>query len=288
MAKDKLKKPKNRKKRLLIVFLSVFFFIACVLAFLQAGVFYTEKRWAHFSPDYPKEDLMPLLEKSERTEEEYETLYRQTGLTKLGIDDLLEEGKEELILEIQDFLFKEHEIFANHFNPFTYQEELKDELAPFGAVREGDIIVTGTTRVSWLRYGHAALVVDGKKRLIVESVGPGAKSELNPVECLSIMANFLVLRPKVSTELKQEIATYAKENLVGLSYRFTIGLFSKKYPKGEIEKTQCAHLVWYAYKKFGIDLDFNGGWLVKPQDMAKSPQVELVQAFGFDLDELWS
>ena len=288
MKKTSAKKPKNHKKRLLVVLLSVFFFIACALGFLQAGVIYTRENWSHFSPNYEKIDILPLLQKSERSEEDYETLYRQTGLTRLGIDDLLEEKNEKLILEIQDFLFKDHEIYINHFNPFTYQEELKDELAPFGAVREGDIIVTGTTRVSWLRYGHAALVVDGKNRLIVESVGPGAKSELNPVECLSIMANFLVLRPKVSTELKMQVARYAKENLIGLSYRFTIGLFSKKMPKKEIETTQCAHLVWYAYKKFGIDLDSNGGWLVKPQDMAKSPEVELVQAFGFDLDKLWS
>ena len=288
MVKNGEKKPKNRKKRLLIVCVSVFFFVACVLAFLQGGVLYTQKKWSHFSPDYEKVDILPLLEKSERSDLDYEILYRQTGLTRLGIDDLLEEKNEKLVLEIQDFLFQEHEIYVNHFNPFTYQEELKDKFAPFGAVREGDIIVTGTTRVSWLRYGHAALVVDGKNRLIVESVGPGAKSELNPVEVLSIMANFLVLRPKVPTEVKKQVATYAKENLVGLSYRFTIGLFSKKFSKKEIEATQCAHLVWYAYKKFGIDLDSNGGWLVKPQDMAKSPDVELVQAFGFDLDKLWS
>ena len=170
--------------------ISFFFFITCVLGFLQAGVFHTQRKWSHFSPDYEKVNILPLIEKEERTLEDYEILYRQTGLTKLGIDDLIAEDNKGLILEIQEFLFQDHEIYVNHFNPFTYQEELKDELAPFGAVREGDIIVTGTTRVSWLRYGHAALVVDGKNRLIVESVGPGSKSELNPVECLSIMANF--------------------------------------------------------------------------------------------------
>lgn len=288
MAKDRQEKRINRKKRVIIVGIAILFFIVCVLGFLQAGVFHTNKNWSHFSPDYEKIDILPLLEKEERSAADYETLYRQTGLTKLGIDDLIIQDSKALILEIQDFLFQKHEIYVNHFNPFTYQEELKNELAPFGSVREGDIIVTGTTRVSWLRYGHAALVVDGEKRLIVESVGPSSKSELNPVECLSIMANFLVLRPKVSTEIKQQVAAYAKGNLVGLSYRFTIGLFSKKFPKKQIEKTQCAHLVWYAYKQFGVDLDSNGGWLVKPQDIAKSPEVELVQAFGFDLVELWS
>ena len=45
--------------------------------------------------------------------------------------------------------------------------------------------------------------------------------------------------------------------------------------------------VWYAYKKFGIDLDSTGGAVVKPRDIANSNQGEVVQAFGFDLDKLW-
>ena len=40
-------------------------------------------------------------------------------------------------------------------------------------------------------------------------------------------------------------------------------------------------------KKFGFDLDSNGGWLVKPQDMALSKHVEVVQTFGFNPDTLW-
>ena len=46
-------------------------------------------------------------------------------------------------------------------------------------------------------------------------------------------------------------------------------------------------LVWYAYQKFGLDLDGNGGALVLPFDLANSSQMELVQVFGFDPDRLW-
>ena len=122
MSKRGEKKPKNRKKRLLIIGVSVFFFVACVLAFLQAGVLYTQKKWSHFSPNYEKVDILPLLEKSERSDLDYEILYRQTGLTKLGIDDLLEEKNEKLILEIQDFLFQDHAFIrclARRANSFT-------------------------------------------------------------------------------------------------------------------------------------------------------------------------
>jgi uncharacterized protein YycO len=76
--------------------------------------------------------------------------------------------------------------------------------------------------------------------------------------------------------------------MIGIPYRLTTGILYKKYDENGLRYSQCAHFVWYAYKKFGIDLDSNGGAIVKPQDMALSPQVELVQAFGFDFDKLWS
>ena len=74
--------------------------------------------------------------------------------------------------------------------------------------------------------------------------------------------------------------------MLGVPYRLTTGVFSKKSPRN-LKTSQCAHFVWYAYKKFGIDLDSNGGKVVKPQDIALSDKVELVQAYGFNLDTLW-
>ena len=75
--------------------------------------------------------------------------------------------------------------------------------------------------------------------------------------------------------------------MLGIPYRLTTGILSKKYKK-TLTQSQCAHFVWYAYKKFGIDLDSNGGGLVKPQDIALSDKVDVVQVYGFDLDKLWS
>ncbi|MBR2375024.1 MAG: hypothetical protein IKA88_01915 [Clostridia bacterium] len=280
------KKRMTKRKRALVILLSVFIFISGVLGFLQIGAIYTGKNWEHWLPDYEKVDIAPILAKKEKTEEDYRTLYYQTGLTKLGIDDLLAENNTARILRIQNALFYDFDIVVDHFNIFTYSEYI-DGVAPICALQDGDILVTSTTRVSWLRYGHAALVVDGEQRLIAEAMSPGTKSTLNSADnSFESLANYMVLRPKVDEALKTQIAEYAKTELMGVPYRFTIGLFSKKFRKN-IKGTQCAHLVWYAYKKFGIDLDGNGGWLVKPRDMAISEHVEVVQAFGFDLDDLW-
>ena len=82
----------------------------------------------------------------------------------------------------------------------------------------------------------------------------------------------------------EEIVDYAANNLVGIPYEGLAGLVTDK---NKIDKTQCAHIIWYAFKQFGIDLDCNGGLLVTPYDIANSECVELVQVFGFDKDRLW-
>ena len=166
-------------------------------------------------------------------------------------------------------------------------EGIKD-VAPMAQLEPGDILVTSTTRVSWLRYGHAALVVDGEaaRPMVVESISPGSKSTFNYASDFSKLANFMVLRPTVDEATKAEIVEFAKTELVGIPYRFTLGIFYKKFPE-KIRVSQCAHLVWYAYMKYGYDLDSTGGGVVKPQDMVLSEHVEVVQSYGFDLDDLW-
>lgn len=278
------KTEKKRGKRALIILLSILLFVGAVLGFLQIGCVYADKSWTHFYPDYEMMDLEPILNKPNLSNEDYETLYRQTGLTKLGIDGL--RSSPDRILSIQKYFFKKQTIYVDHFNPFTYAEEIHD-IIPMAKLEDGDILVTSTTRVSWLRYGHAALVVDGKNSLVVESISPGATSTFNSASDFSRLANFMVLRPKVDVETKAKIVEYAQTELIDIPYRFTVGIFYKKFPE-DIKVSQCAHLVWYAYKKFGYDLDSTGGGIVKPQDMALSEHVDVVQAYGFNLDTLWS
>ncbi|MBQ8684864.1 MAG: hypothetical protein IJ514_01680 [Clostridia bacterium] len=285
---SKTNKKKGRIWRGLATFLlCLTVFVGSVLGILQLGVYCSARSWEHWSPDYEKVDIRPVLSKETLTDEDYQTLYRQTGLTKLGIDGFLEKNDISTVIELQEFFFSKHTVTADKFAAFTYLEEI-EEYAPMAVLEDGDIIVSATTRVSWFRYGHAALVVDGESKRIVESLAPGYESEINSAKTFADLANFLVLRPKADKETRTQVAAYAKENLVGLPYQMTTGILSKKYNPDELKRSQCAHLVWYAYKKFGIDLDSTGGLVVKPRDVANSEHVEVVQAFGFDLDALWS
>lgn len=276
---------KNVKKRLLIVFIAIVFFLALVLGVLEIGVAYTKNSWDYWRPDYEQTNILPLLEKSSRTEEDYKTLYEQTGLTKIGVDDLLSEGKIEKILTIQANYFKPYTVTNDNFAPFTYMAEI-DWFSTLANLQDGDILISATTFTSWFRYGHSALVVDGENQTVVESVSMGANSELALASEFTNRASYLVFRPKAEESLRKEVAAYAKENLVGIPYRITTGIFSKKYEETPTV-SHCSHLVWYAYKKFGIDLDATGGLVVTPRDMAKSPHLELVQTFGFNPETLW-
>ncbi len=282
----KAKKKRNHLRRFAIVMACILGFFACVWGVLGIGSIYTDKTWDFWYADYEKQDITALLAKEELTAEDYETLYRQTGLTQIAIDDMRTsvEGRGR-ILTIQDNFFIDHKVNSRRFAPFTYMDEIEGVVA-LADLKDGDIIVSATTRVSWWRYGHAALVVDGENGIVLECTSPQVRSEYNPATDFCIMANFLILRPNLPEEDKQDVVAFANENLVGLKYRYTTGLFSKKFPQN-IKHTQCAHLVWYAYKKFGIDLDSNGGWLVKPQDIANSNHLQLVQSFGYNLDKLW-
>ncbi len=286
---ETIRKKKKWWEIVLTVLLCLCVFATSVLGILQLGEVYTERFWEYWSPDYAKEDILPILQKETLTDEDYQTLYKQTGLTKLGIDDCREKNDLKRVLDIQTFFFEEHEMTIEPFAPFTYLETI-EEYATMAYLRDGDILVSATTRVSWWRYGHAALVVDGENSIIVESLSPGMNSKLSSARTFADLADFLILRPKADKEVRTEVAAYAKENLIGIPYQMTTGILTKKFEEGVTApaRSQCAHLVWYAYKKFGSDLDSNGGLIVKPQDIALSDQVEVVQAFGFDLDELWS
>ena len=280
------KRKTKRHKRWIAVLSAVFAFTVVVLAVLQLGCVYTERTWDYWQPNYDKVDIETLLTKERLSIEDYELLYRQTGLTKIAVDDMRvsEFGKAQ-ILGIQNSFFSKYPIKSRLFSVFTHMDEIEGftQLCP---LKDGDIIVSAATRVSWWRYGHAAIVVDGEAGTIAEAISPGTKSKLSSAFTFTNLANFIILRPKADEALKKEIAAYVKAEMIGIPYRLTTGILTKKYQE-ELTASQCAHFIWYAYKKFGIDLDSTGGRVVKPQDIALSNHVEVVQVYGFDLDKLW-
>ena len=237
-------------------------------------------------PDYDKEDISGILDKGTLTDGDYEILYAQTGLTRIGIDRMLERGinGRNRILQIQDDFFSENEVQNGPFGPFMCMDYINRNITNV-YLEDGDIIITSSTHFTGWRVGHAGLVTDGMRGSILQADAVGSLSRLGSIRDFNNRVNFIVLSPKVDEEVKADVCEYAEENLLGKVYDFTAGVFSKK---DSMSKTQCAHIVWYAYKQFGIDLDYDGGLVVTPRNIAKSPLVEVVQVFGLDPTTLWN
>ena len=276
------------RRRWLTLVLSVVLFVSVLLGALQLGAITEMKTWNHWTPNYAKEDLQPILQKETLTEEDYELLRRQTGLTKIGIDGFREKGNTGLIYKIQNTFFTAPVLRIERYTAFTYVEYM-NEYITFANLEDGDIVLSATTYVSGFRHGHAALVVDGEAERILESYAFGTLSTVTSLQAsMGNMANIIVVRPKCSKEVRAEVAQRAATELKGVPYSILPGIWTPKYPE-QLTSTQCSHIVWYAYKKYaGLDLDSDGGGLVKPQDIFLSDEVEVVQFYGFDPDTLWS
>ena len=68
--------------------------------------------------------------------------------------------------------------------------------------------------------------------------------------------------------------------MIDIEYSLLAGVFDGRDTNEPLKTTQCAHLVWYAYMKFGIDIDSNGGAKTTPRDILKSEELEVVQVYG--------
>lgn len=219
------------------------------------------------------------------TEENYETVFSQTGLGKPAIDKFKKSRNTAELQNYYDYYMKNKDYECVREGLFAYHEYITDENGnkienpPFADLQNGDIIITLSIHTFGWRHGHAAIVTDAANGTTVQAVMLGEKSAFGNVSEWTGFPLVAVLRAKdLDANTRQQIADYAKNNLVGVDYSLFAGVFSKNE---EIPtKTQCSHLVWYAYNQFGINIDYNDGETVTPKDILKSDKLEIVQVYG--------
>ncbi len=276
---------KTKKRVIIISIISLIVILSLVYPFFLIGekVALGFERW---SPDYEMKDISSLLEKGELSNEDYEILYYQTGLSNLAIDQMLlsEDGKEQ-ILKMQTCFFRDYEIDDDNFAIFSHYYEIEG-IYPIAPLQNGDIIVSSSTEFSWWTMGHCAMVVDAEKGIVVEVNGYGDTSSYASLNSIRSRGNFMVLRPNIDKKVVDAVVKYTTNNLLGIKYDATIGVLSRKY-NDEIKYSQCAHIFWYAFYKFGYDIDSNGGTIVTPQNIANSQYFDVVQVSGFDPCKPW-
>lgn len=282
----KEKAKKLTKKLIFIIVASCIIGSILIVALGLEIAFVISDKIECWRPSYEKEDLTVVLDKPALDDSDYELLYAQTGLTKTGVNRALARGTygKKLIRQIQDDFFAEHTVTNAKFAPYVCTDYIEGNVANVYYER-GDIIITSSTHISSVRIGHAGLLVDTAN--VLQANAYGTISRVSSASEFTKRVNFMIFRVNDETadrEKVSEIVDYAENNLLNIPYEGLAGIFTKK---DEIYKTQCAHLIWYAFKQYGIDLDSSGGLLVTPYDMAHSPHLELVQVFGLDPYELW-
>ena len=242
---------------------------------------------AHIMPEAEKYALQQLAGEIIDTPQEILLLSQQTGLNENVILKLLAENRGDELVKIQEIYFAPITIEFLQTTPLTISEWLSEESEqaiggmPLVDVQDGDILVTKNSRFLGWRNGHAGLVVDAEKGLVLEALTLGSPTKLCSIKRWEKYPSFQVLRLK--GDVASQVAAYAKENLTNIPYHLLADILkSNKADELAIPTgTHCAHLIWYAYKQFGIDLDSDGGLIVTPTDIANSPYLELVQSYGY-------
>ncbi len=261
---------------------------------------------SHIKPKVEQADISLLVEKDKHSDAELQFLSTQTGLHPQSIQALLNQGRGQELLQIQQQYFAPVRVKSLKTTPLTVSEAIVDEQGnicygmPLADVQDGDILLTKNSRFLGWRNGHAALVVDAEQGLLLEAIMPGTNSKISPISKWSTYPSFLVLRLKEeyrsTTDITSRIADYAVKELTDVPYLLVAGILERSFLKKAdaveaagttgasdttLKGTQCAHLVWYAYKQFGIDLDSDGGIIVTPYDIQNSEHLDTIQTFGY-------
>ena len=225
------------------------------------------------------------------TTEDYEIVMSQTGLGKSAFDSLIFQGRMDKIEDYREYYLLDKEFYCYREGVFACHESIKDsndefiDNPPFADIRNGDIIVTLSIHSLGWRHGHAAIVVDAEKGLCIQANMVGEKSGYGYVNTWKDFPMVALLRVKdESSEKTEEIAKFAEDNLRGLPYSLFSGIVTGRNSEKVPYATQCAHLVWYAYYHFGIDISPQGGRIITPYDFLKSEKLEVVQVYGSILE----
>lgn len=262
----------------------LFFILIILILTLGLGTLFSHTKRRYY-PEYEKIDITDLIYKDELDSSDYDILYKQTGLSKIGIDRLKESESYDLILNIQNDYFSDYAIKHNYGGLFLCSDEYDNSINHV-TLEDGDILISNSTHFSFFNIGHAALVTDAINNNVLEIHGYFSKSQIESASSFFYRDNFMVLRVNTDDEAISKVTEFAKTNLKDIDYGILRGIANKKNPP-KLTTTQCAHIIWYSYMQYGIDLDKNGGGLVLVKDLINLDLVQIVQIYGFDSNNLW-
>lgn len=283
---------KHLAARRIVKVLAALFLAVCLVSVMN----WFAEGDAIWRPDYQKEDLPGVVSKDQLTADDYNLIFSQTGLGRDAADKIRKDktgiSRVASFEQYQDDFFAKNDyecrvyVFIVHDERFVDGDGRLKRSFQIEDLRKGDILITKSTHSFGWRHGHAAIVTDAVKGETIEALLLGNPAVLDTTSKWESYTSFIQLRLKDIDEADAgEIAEYAKKNVLGVPYGLLTGIPVKA--PDDIKKTQCAHLVWYPYERFGYDLDSDGSWLVTPYDIVNSSLLEVVQVYGVNPEEIW-
>lgn len=308
-----MKEKKQLSKRIKALIAAGAFVAALLLTLFGFYIAYwvADAKMHVWNPDYDmlsEQELKAIYEKPTLTDEDYNILFEQTGLTKVGIDRAKAKADGwKRVFDIQQLYFKERGIIKERYAPLVCTDYMDGEEAEMIYLERGDIIISSSTHFSGFRIGHSAIVTNYKfTGEIYQSNQVGVANGFNDAKSMfANRTNFMVVRikPEYFSETGRDdesyrnnldrVTEYISTQFADVPYSVFTAVFTKK---DGMKTTSCSHLLWYGFKhfddqnggKYNLDLDSNGRVLVMPKDIAESPYVELVQTFGFDPAKMYA
>ncbi|MFH1030521.1 MAG: YiiX/YebB-like N1pC/P60 family cysteine hydrolase, partial [bacterium] len=151
-------------------------------------------------------------------------------------------------------------------------------------VQPGDILLgrnpnAGQTAITY--YTHAALVID--RNVTIEIRGNGYTVDVYPITDWAgwfknkAFTRVAILRVNNASSYHKEAAINKAKEAWGKPYWWIYPL--SKFPNPQYH--YCSSLVWHAYRwGVAIDLDYNGGSYVLPDDIALDNDIKYISVQG--------
>lgn len=266
----------KRKKTIIILML--------IMILLVRHIYNNSNNALLWLPDIEYQNITSIVEKEVLTDEDYITIFNQTGISPYSVKQIKSSGDLSIISELNTLYFDRQEIGQKYLCfPITTMEYNVEEKTPIVPLKNGDILINFSTSTFDWRHGHSALIIDAENDKTIEHTLVGAQSHIGSISSWSTQPKFVVLRYE-DEEVVNKVVEYAKENMIGVDYDIFVGIDGKKDKSNEKRKyaSNCSHIVWQSFKSQGVDIDSNGGIFVTPRDIALCKKLKVIQIMGID------
>lgn len=256
-----------------------------IIVILVIRHIYNEDK-GYYATEYEKYDISAIVTSSDISSKDYDTIFRHTGVSPVASSELIQSGKTDILIALNNLYHTNPQYKKVYIAyPVTVEERLKEGITPLVNLKKGDILVTFNTHTLDWRHGHSAIVLDDEGKRILEHASIGNTSCITSAKNWGTYPSFVILRyPDYNVACKA--ADYAAEHLVDIDYSIFAGIITKDKSKNEtVDTSHCSHIVWQAYKAVGVDIDYDGGPIVTPHDIAMSDKLKVLQIFGMDTSD---